>query len=130
MSLHGLTAAQSGPLLTKLSGPSMQNLGQVSLTPPIQVVLSASVAGFLGTFARERAAVSGVLDLLVVSLAAIGIVVVLLGALLLAEQRRGEFAPAARPRRRPAGSWPGWPCGPRRWSRCPPPPWPRRRPSP
>jgi putative ABC transport system permease protein len=92
MSLHGLTAAQSDPLLTKLSGPSMQNLGQVSLTPPIQVVLSASVAGFLGTFARERAAVSGVLDLLVVSLAAIGIVVVLLGALLLAEQRRGEFA--------------------------------------
>jgi putative ABC transport system permease protein len=91
MSLHGLTAAQSGRLRSQLSGPGLQNLGEVSVTPPVQVVLSASVAGFLGTFARERAAVSGVLDLLVVSLAAIGIVVVLLGALLLAEQRRGEF---------------------------------------
>ena len=92
MNLRGLTDAQSGPLLAKLSGPSLQNMGQVSLTPLIQVVLSASVGGFLDTFAQERAAVSSVLDLLVVSLAAIGIVVVLLGALLLAEQRRGEFA--------------------------------------
>jgi len=92
MSLRDETNAQSGPLQSKLSAPSLQNLGQVSLTPPIQVVLSSTVGGFLGAFARERAAVAGVLDLLVVSLAAIGIVVVLLGAVLLAEQRRGEFA--------------------------------------
>lgn len=92
MSLGDLTSAQSAPLDSKLSDASMQNIGQVSLSPPTQIVLSSAVAGFLGTFAKERAAVAGVLDLLVVSLAAIGIVVVLLGAVLLAEQRRGEFA--------------------------------------
>jgi putative ABC transport system permease protein len=92
LNLRRLTAAQSGPVRNALSGASMQQVGQVSVTPPVQVLLSSSVAGYLGTFAKEQSAVGSVLDLLVVSLAAIGIVVVLLGALLLAEQRRGEFA--------------------------------------
>lgn len=92
LSLDRLTIAQSGPLQGALAGSGLQNLGQISVSPSVQVVMSASVGGFLTNFAGERGAVSAVLDLLVVSLAAIGIVVVLLGALMLAEQRRSEFA--------------------------------------
>ncbi|HTZ22530.1 MAG TPA: hypothetical protein VMC83_00915 [Streptosporangiaceae bacterium] len=87
----GLTAAQSSGLQGALSPGSLGQLGQLSLNPPVKVTLSAGLAGFLAAFARERVAVSGVLGLLVVSLAAIGLAVVVLGALLLAEQRRGEF---------------------------------------
>lgn len=87
----GLTAAQSGTLQRQLTGAGLDQLGQLSPNPPVKVTLSAGLGGFLTDFAREREAVSGVLGLLLVSLAAIGIVVVVLGTLLLAEQRRGEF---------------------------------------
>jgi putative ABC transport system permease protein len=87
----GLTAAQSSGLQGQLSPGSLSQLGQLSLNPPVRVTLSAGLGRFLTAFARERDAVSGVLGLLVVSLAAIGIIVVVLGALLLAEQRRSEF---------------------------------------
>jgi putative ABC transport system permease protein len=87
----GLTAAQSSGLQGQLSPGSLDQAGQLSLNPPVKVTLSAGLGGFLTGFARERDAVSGVFGLLVVSLAAIGIVMVVLGALLLAEQRRGEF---------------------------------------
>jgi putative ABC transport system permease protein len=87
----GLTAAQSSGLQGQLSPGSLDQLGQLSLNPPVKVSLSAGLGGFLTAFARERHEVSGVFGLLVVSLAAIGIVLVMLGALLLAEQRRGEF---------------------------------------
>jgi putative ABC transport system permease protein len=91
LAVTGLTAAQSSGLQGQLSPGSLGQLGQISLNPPVKVTLSAGLRGFLTAFARERDAVSGVLGLLVVSLAAIGIVMVVLGALLLAEQRRGEF---------------------------------------
>jgi putative ABC transport system permease protein len=87
----GLTAAQSSGLQARLSPGSLSQLGQLSLNLPVKVTLSAGLGGFLTAFDRERDAVSGVLGLLVVSLAAIGIVLVVLGALLVAEQRRGEF---------------------------------------
>jgi putative ABC transport system permease protein len=87
----GLTTAQSSELQGQLSPGSLDQAGQLSLNPPVKVTLSAGLGGFLTAFARERDAVSPVLGLLVVSLAAIGIVLVVLGALLLAEQRRGEF---------------------------------------
>jgi putative ABC transport system permease protein len=87
----GLTAAQSSGLQGQLSPGSLGQLGQLSLNPPVKVALSAGLGGFLAAFARERDAVSGVFGPLVVSLAALGIVLVVLGALLLAEQRRGEF---------------------------------------
>ena len=86
-----LTTAQSSGLQGQLSSGSLGQLGQLSLNPPVKVTLSAGLGGFLTGFAHERDAVSRVLGLLVVSLAAIGIVVVVLGALLLADQRRGEF---------------------------------------
>jgi len=87
----GLTGAQSGGLQGELSPGSLGQLGLLSLNPPVKVTLSAGLSGFLTAFAGERDAVSGVFGMLVVSLAAIGIVLVVLGALLLAEQRRGEF---------------------------------------
>jgi putative ABC transport system permease protein len=98
----GLTTAQGSRLQGQLSPGSLGQFGQLSLNPPVRVNLSAGLGGFLTAFARERDAVSGVLGLLVVSLAAIGIVVVVLGALLLAEQRRGEFELM---RARGAASW-------------------------
>jgi putative ABC transport system permease protein len=88
--LDGLTASQAGALQGQLSG-HLADLGQLSVNPPLLVSLSASFAGLLDAFSQERAAVAGILDLLLVSLAAIGVVVVLLGTLMLAEQRRGEF---------------------------------------
>ena len=87
----GLTTAQSSGLQGQLSPGSLGQLGQLGLNPPVKVALSAGLGGFLTAFARERDAVSGVFGPLVVSLAALGIVLVVLGALLLAEQRRGEF---------------------------------------
>ena len=80
----GLTTAQSSGLQGQLSPGSLGQLGQLSLNPPVKVALSAGLDGFLTAFARERDAVSGVFGPLVVSLAALGIVLVLLGALLLA----------------------------------------------
>ncbi|HEY2549116.1 MAG TPA: FtsX-like permease family protein [Streptosporangiaceae bacterium] len=91
LAVTGLTAAQSSGLHGHLSPGSLGQLGQLSLNPPVKVTLSAGLDRFLTAFARERDAVSGVLGLLVVSLAAIGIIVVVLGTLLLAERRRGEF---------------------------------------
>jgi putative ABC transport system permease protein len=91
LAVTGLTTAQSRGLLGRLSPGSLSQLGQLSLIPPVRVTLSAGLAGYLAAFARQRDAVSGMLGLLVVSLAAIGVVVVVLGALLLAERRCGEF---------------------------------------
>ena len=91
LAVTGLTTAQSSMLQDHLSPGSLGQLGQLSLNPTVKVTLSAGLARFVTAFARERDAVSGVLGLLVISLAAIGIVVVVLGALLLAEHRRGEF---------------------------------------
>lgn len=91
LAVTGLTTAQSSGLRGQLSPGSLAQAGQLSLIPPVKVTLSAGLGRFLTAFARERDAISRVLGLLVVSLAAIGIVVVVLGALLLAEQRRGEF---------------------------------------
>jgi putative ABC transport system permease protein len=91
LALGALTGDQAGVLAGQLAG-GLGNLGQLSVNPPLQVPLSAGVAGFLGDFSQQRAAIAGVLDLLLVSLAAIGIVVVLLSTLMLAERRRAEFA--------------------------------------
>jgi putative ABC transport system permease protein len=99
--LRGLTAGQAGVLQGLLSG-QLTSLGQLSVNPPLLVSLSAGFAGLLNSFTQERAAVAGILDLLLVSLAAIGVVIVLLGTLMLAEQRRGEFTLL---RARGAGPW-------------------------
>jgi putative ABC transport system permease protein len=88
LALHGLTVGQSDVLREELA---TGNLGQVSVSPPVQIAVSSGVETVLDTFAREQAAVNGVLSLLLVSLAAIGVIVVLLGTVMLAQQRRGEF---------------------------------------
>lgn len=56
------------------------------------VTLTSGAASLLASFATEDGAVGNVLDLMSVSLAAVGAVVVLLAAWLMAERRRAEFA--------------------------------------
>jgi putative ABC transport system permease protein len=91
LALGDLTGDQAGALQDQLAG-ALGNLGEITVNPPLLIGLSAGVAGFLEAFSLERAAIAGVLDLLIVSLAAIGVVVVLLGTLMLAQRRRGDFA--------------------------------------
>ena len=59
---------------------------------PEPVTLTSGVASILASFVRQDGAAAPVLGLLSVSLTVIAAVVILLGARLLAERRRGEFA--------------------------------------
>jgi putative ABC transport system permease protein len=75
---NGLT--QAGQLVTSTNGQ------------PTLVAMSSGLASAVAVFIQEDRAVGSVLSLLFVSLAVIGGVAVLLGARLVAEHRRGEFA--------------------------------------
>ena len=75
---NGLT--QAGQLVTSTNGQ------------PTLVGMSSGLADVVAVFVQEDRAVGSVLSLLYVSLTVIGGVAVLLGARLVAEHRRGEFA--------------------------------------
>jgi putative ABC transport system permease protein len=91
LAVSGLTAGQAGVLQAELAD-GLGQASQVSNAPPVTIPLISGLTSFLVSFDTERAAVADILDLMLVSLAAVGIVVVLLGMFLLAEQRRDEFA--------------------------------------
>lgn len=95
--LDSLTAAQASSLNGALAqeeahpilpaGPSGTQLGG-----PQPIGISSGISSVLSAFVHQDRATGQVLDMLSVSLAAVGAVVVVLGAYLAAERRRQEFA--------------------------------------
>jgi putative ABC transport system permease protein len=99
--LSHVSADQAAGLLQTARGVSyLPAVGDVSATlsaqagasAPLVVSLSSGLVSVLSPFVATDAAVQRALSLMFVSLAVIGAVVVLLGARLVTEHRRGEFA--------------------------------------
>ena len=90
--LGGLTAGQANGL--EASVTSLVSSGATVLTPagnPVTVTISSQIPAILLPFTSGESAVAPALELLYVSLAVIGAVVVLLGARLVAQRRAAEF---------------------------------------
>jgi putative ABC transport system permease protein len=101
LDLSHISAEQAAGLLQTARGASyLPAVGDVSATlsaqagasAPLVVSLSSGLVDVLSPFVATDAAVQRALSLMFVSLAVIGAVVVLLGARLVTEHRRGEFA--------------------------------------
>ena len=93
VSLGQLTADQAGTLRASVNG--MVSSGGLVITPPartpVAVTASSQIPAILTPFIAADDAVAPVLELLYVSLAVMGAVVVLLGARLVAERRAAEL---------------------------------------
>jgi putative ABC transport system permease protein len=98
--LGGLTAGQAGAL--EASVGSLITSGATVITPvvvnpvnglpmPLAVTINSRIPSILSPFIAAEGAVDPVLELLYVSLAVLGAVVVLLGARLVAQRRAAEF---------------------------------------
>jgi putative ABC transport system permease protein len=91
--LGRLTAGQAGGL--EASVASLVSSGATLITPgivsPVTVTISSQIPSILSPFIAGESAVAPVLELLYVSLAVMGAVVVLLGARLVAQRRAAEF---------------------------------------
>ncbi len=90
--LGGLTAGQADGLEASVS--SLVSSGATVITPagtPATVTISSQIPAILSPFVSGESAVAPALELLYVSLAVIGAVVVLLGARLVAQRRAAEF---------------------------------------
>ncbi len=97
LALDSLTAAQA----SSLNGALIQAQTEPVLPPGAPgffyggsepVTISSGIADVLGAFVQQDGAAGQVLDMMSVSLAIVGAVVVLLGSYLVAERRRREFA--------------------------------------
>lgn len=93
LELGNLTSAQARALQPALAG-ALSTAGQITVGPaiPVSITLSSGVGQIIGEFAAGAASAGSVLDLLSISLAVLGAVLVLLAAWLLAQQRRQDFA--------------------------------------
>jgi putative ABC transport system permease protein len=98
--LSGLTAGQAGGLEASVSGlaPSgatLVNAGVFNpitgVAMPVTVTIDSRIPSILSPFIAAESAVEPVLELLYVSLAVLGAVVVLLGARLVAQRRAAEL---------------------------------------
>jgi len=91
--LGQLTAGQVGGLITGVG--SLVSAGETmtipGLTGPVTVTITTPVPSILAPYVAAQNAVAPVLELLYVSLAVMGMVVVLLGARLVAQRRAAEF---------------------------------------
>jgi putative ABC transport system permease protein len=91
--LDGLTAGQAGSVEANIGG--LISSGATLVTPgtagPVTVAIASQIPTILSPFIGAESAVSPVLELLYVSLAVLGAVVVLLGARLVAQRRAAEF---------------------------------------
>ncbi len=91
--LGGLTAGQASGLEASVS--SLVSSGATVIDPatgnPVTVTIASQIPSILSPFISGESAVAPVLELLYVSLAVIGAVVVLLGARLVAQRRAAEF---------------------------------------
>ncbi|HEY1345582.1 MAG TPA: hypothetical protein VGF54_11385 [Streptosporangiaceae bacterium] len=87
-----LQTARGVSYLPTVGNVSASLSAQAGASAPLVVSLSSGLVNVLSSFVATDAAVQRALSLLFVSLAVIGAVVVLLGARLVAEHRRAEFA--------------------------------------
>jgi putative ABC transport system permease protein len=87
----GVNAGQAGLLVSELNRASLRS-GALRLRPgTVNVTVTAGLGEVLTAFASTDAALATVLSLMFVSLTVTGIIVLLLGARMLAEHRREEF---------------------------------------
>jgi len=93
MALGTLTAGQAVNLAGSLPG-TLATAGQLEYAggEAAEVSLSSGATSVLAEFSAQNSAVASVMDLVSVSLAVVAAAVVLLGAWLMAEKRREEFA--------------------------------------
>jgi putative ABC transport system permease protein len=89
--LGRLTAGQAAGLETALGSLTSSGAAVNTSGGPVTVTTTSQIPSILSPFIAEENAVGPVLELLYVSLAVMGAVVVLLGAQLVAQQRTGEF---------------------------------------
>ena len=89
--LGQLTAGQAGGLETGLGSLTSSGATMNASGSPVAVTVTSQIPPILSPFIAEESAVGPVLELLYVSLAVLGAVVVLLGAQLVAQRRAGEF---------------------------------------
>jgi putative ABC transport system permease protein len=91
--LGRLTAGQAGALDASVA--SLVSSGATSITSavghPVMVTIASQIPSMLSSFIAGESGVSPVLELLYVSLAVMGAVVVLLGARLVGQRRAAEF---------------------------------------
>jgi putative ABC transport system permease protein len=91
--LGQLTSGQAGGLVTGLD--SLVSSGETMTIPglsgPVAVAVSTTIPSILAPYIAGQNAVAPVLELLYVSLAVMGMVVVLLGAQLVGQRRAAEF---------------------------------------
>ena len=94
LALGGVTADQAPDLAARLNRAAAQaGTGSPgTLLNSVGPAITSGLVGGLTAFAATQAAVEAVLSLLFTSLTVIGVVVVWLAAVMLAERRRGEFA--------------------------------------
>ncbi|HEY1627647.1 MAG TPA: FtsX-like permease family protein [Streptosporangiaceae bacterium] len=101
LDLSGLTAGDAQTLSSEFTqasvvagqiGPASPNSGETYGGGTAPVTITEGIGTALTGFIAQDTAAGAVLSLLSVSLAAVGIMVILAGAQLVAEQRRSEFA--------------------------------------
>ena len=97
LELGSLTADQAPAVVSELTAASTRaGLPSAGTAPalgqPAAITLSSGMTGLLTSFVAQNSAAGQVASLLSVSLSVTGLVVLLLGAQLLADRRRGEFA--------------------------------------
>ena len=91
LALGGVNADQASALQSDLTRASLRAGALRTAYGPVNVQVGSGLSGPLFTFISTDAALAVLLSLLFVSLTVIGLIVVLLGARMLAEYRRAEF---------------------------------------
>jgi putative ABC transport system permease protein len=89
--LNRLTAGQAGGVEGGITSSGGATLGVPGIEIPVTVTITSQIPYILSPFIAGESAAAPVLELLYVSLAVMGAVVVLLGARLVAQRRTGEF---------------------------------------
>lgn len=90
LALSGVNAGQAVQLQSDLTRASLR-AGAIQIGAVVNTTTSSGLGASLDAFITADAALAGLLALLFVSLTVIGVIVVLLGARMLAEHRRPEF---------------------------------------
>jgi putative ABC transport system permease protein len=89
--LSGVTAGQVGGLVADVNSLISSGATSGGFAGPVTVTISSQIPSILSPFIAGESAAAPVLELLYVSLAVMGAVVVLLGAQLVAQRRAAEF---------------------------------------
>jgi putative ABC transport system permease protein len=89
--LGRLTAGQAGGVETSVGNLASSGAAVITPESPVMATITSQIPSVLSTFIAGESAVAPVLELLYVSLAVLGAVLVLLGARLVAQRRAAEF---------------------------------------